>query len=81
MGIKAAKESLKNVLFNHRQDLMEAARGTAGKIAAEELDKANRKIELMQQQIDELNNELIESDNENNALRKQIREMREMQNG
>lgn len=84
MGVAAAKDSLKNILFNARADLVRMVRDTGETADVEEVRKLQREIDDLNMRlkaangtIDELNGELAESDKENNELRKQLRELRD----
>ena len=65
-GISSAKERVKNLLFNYRETILQALRN-------EEL--LQRDIDLLKEQRTKLEDELEAVDDENNELRRKIREM------
>ena len=65
-GISAAKDRVKNLLFNYRDDILSALHGASA---------SQREIDRLNEQRVMLEDELAAVDDENNDLRKKVREL------
>ena len=76
-GISAAKERLKNLLFNHREVILSSL--LIGVSKEKEQALISQREERLKKENEILSAEIASMDEENNELRKKIREMEKEQ--
>lgn len=83
MGVNAAKEQLKTIMFNCYPDLvyMLQSEEVSNAVNSEELDDLRRKVKSLTADLESLQMALQDADEENDAMRKELNSLKQTRKG